>query len=372
VSGRVVALDMTLARLGRAGPHVYMTRLAEALTPRLGERLCCISSGLAAPLGAQRSVGDRLRTLGRDVWWHQLGVSAAARRAGAEILHLPAGLGPVRPRMPSVITIHDLIALRLPQYFPAWARSYARAVLPWAARAARAVIAVSEATKRDVVELLDVPEERVTVVLNGVSATFAPIGQDGARAKAVRARFALPRDFVLAVGTLEPRKNLPRVLEAVHRLRSRPATRDIQVVHAGPHGWLADDIARTVRALDLADAVRFIGYVPPEDLAPLYGLARLCVYPSLYEGFGFPVAEAMACGCPVVTSNVSSLPEVAGDAAVLVDPTSVEAIADAVGTLWSDEARRRALAHRGLARAPAFSWERTADATVRVYDTAAS
>lgn len=365
---RSVALDVTIAQLGQNGPHVYVTQLAQALAPRLGERLRCIASRFAAPLSARRTAGDRLRTLGRDVWWHQLGVTLAARHAGADLLHLPTGLGPVRPAMPTVVTIHDVIALRFPKYFRAWSRTYARVVLPRLARAAQAVITVSNASKQDIVESLGVAEQRVTVVPNGIDPAFAPLPPESDTAREVRNRLRLPRDFVLTVGAIEPRKNLPRVLEAIHRLRSRPATADVRLVHAGPEGWLADDVPRAIQDLNLSDAVRFLGFVPLEDLAALYSLARVCVYPSLYEGFGLPVAEAMACGCPVVTSNVSSLPEVAGDAALLVDPASVDEIADGIAALWSQEERRLALAARGIERARAFTWERTARETAAVYD----
>src|SRR5207245_2603641 len=185
-------------------------------------------------------------------------------------------------------------------------------------------------------------------------------------AREVRRRHGLPPAFVLTVGSVEPRKNLPRLLEAIHRLRARAETADVVLVHAGPEGWLADGVQPVIRALGLSDVVRFLGHVPRHDLVALYGVARLCAYPSLYEGFGLPVAEAMACGCPVVTSNVSALPEVAGGAAVLVDPGSVEEIAAGIAALWTDENRRRTLAARGLARARSFTWERTARATAAV------
>jgi glycosyltransferase involved in cell wall biosynthesis len=370
VNRDLIALDLTAAHLGRAGPHVYTTRLARALEPLLGERLRCISSRLAVPPSVPRRTADRLRTLGRDLWWHQIGVGLAARRAGCGLLHLPATLGPARPGIPTVVTIHDLALLHFPGYFPPWPRAYARVVLPRAARAARAVIAVSAATRKDVVEGLGVDERRVAVVPNGVDPVFNAAAAESPRAAEVWDRLRLPAAFALAVGTVEPRKNLARVLEAVWMLRARPETADVTLVHAGPTGWLAGDVERRVRDLSLGEGIRFLGYVAPADLAVLYGLARVCVYPSLYEGFGLPVAEAMACGCPVVTSNVSSLPEVAGDAAVLVDPLSVDEIAEATGALWRDEGRRRDLRARGLARALAFTWERTARETATVYDAA--
>ena len=363
-----VAIDVTVAQLGRAGPHVYITELTRALGQLMGERLRPIASRLAAPVHARRSASDRLRTLGRDLWWHQVGVTLAARRAGAALLHLPAGIGPVWSRLPTVLTIHDLNVLRFPELFRPWFRHYARVVLPRAARAADAIITVSHASKADVVDGLGIPEERVTVVPNGVDPAFAPLAPDGERAHEVRRRYGLQDNFVLTVGSVEPRKNLPRLLEAVSQLRTRSDTADVVLVHAGPEGWLANGVSRTVQAHGLSDAVRFLGYVPKRDLAALYGLARLTAYPSLYEGFGLPVAEAMACGCPVVTSNVSSLPEVAGDAGLLVDPGSVEEIAAGIAALWTDAARRRELAARGRAQARRFTWDRTARETAAVYE----
>ncbi len=354
-----VALDLTMARLGRTGPAVYADRLAAALAPALGDRLVRIASRLAAPPAARRTATDRLRTLGRDLWWHQLGVSLAARGAGAALLHMPAGLGPVRALLPTVVTIHDTIVLRFPELFRPWHRHYTRTVLPRLARSAAAVITGSEATRTDLVEHLGVLPDRIAVVPYGVDALFAPMAAESDEARAVAARYRLPRHFVLAVGAIEPRKNLPRILEAVHRLRGRAATAGITLVHAGPEGWLADDVPR--------DTARFLGYVPVADLRVLYGLARTLVYPSLWEGFGLPVIEAMACGCPVITSAVSALPEVAGGAALLVEPTSTDALAAALERVWTDEGLRRDLVARGLERARAFTWERTARETMAVY-----
>jgi len=306
------------------------------------------------------------RTLGRDVWWHQWGVERAARRARADLLHLPAGLGPVRGRLPTVVTIHDLSVLHAPRDFRPWFRNYARVVIPRLARRAARVITVSETTRRDVIEHLGLPEEKVVAVPNGVALSHPPsVTRDG---QPTSGPYQLPRRYVLSVGTLQPRKNLLRLFEAIRMLAARPATRDVVLVHAGGYGWLADDIVRAAQAPALRDRVRLLGYVPQEHLACLYLQARLLAYPSLFEGFGLPVLEAMASGCPVVTSNRSSLPEVAGDAAVLVDPESVEAIAEGIGRVWEDDALAAELRVRGLARAPRFSWERTARLTADVYE----
>ena len=348
-----VALDITTTRLGGTGPAVYAERLASGLGAILGGRLVRVASRLATPPAARRTTADRLRTLGRDLWWHQIGVSLAARRAAATVMHLPAGIGPLAPLLPTVVTIHDTIVLRFPRLFRTWQRSYARIVLPRIARSAAAVITGSEASRADIVEQLGVPPDRIVVVAYGVDTRFKPMATETDEAQSVIARYDLPRDFILTVGAIEPRKNLPRIIEAAKGL-------GISLVHAGPEGWLADDVPR--------NAARFLGYVPTADLRVLYCLARLLVYPSLWEGFGLPVVEAMACGCPVITSTVSAMPEVAGGAAVLVDPTATDALAAAIERVWTNEGLRRELAERGRERARLFTWERTARETVAVYE----
>lgn len=365
-----VAFDATVARLGWAGPNVYITNLGRALAALLGDRFATLESRWASPLGARRTLGDRARTLVRDLWWHQAGVALAARQARCGLLHLPAGLGPLLGTLPLVVTVHDVAVLRFPRLFRPWHGAYARAVLPRLARRARQVIAVSQATKRDVVELLGVPAGRVTVVPNGVHPAMSLVPADSSRAHAVRERYRLPERFVLTVGAIEPRKNLARLLAAVEHLRTRPEASDLVLVHAGPEGWLADGVRRAGLGTVPDGPVRFIGRVPSEDLAVLYRLARCCAYPSLWEGFGLPVVEAMACGCPVLTSSVSALPEVAGDAAVLVDPTSTEEIADGLARLWTEDELCASLARRGRERAGRFSWERAARETTAVYDAA--
>jgi len=358
VSGPRIALDTTVAALDLAGTGRHIRSLEAALRPILGERIVSIRSRFAAPHAGPRTPGDMVRTLVRDLWWHQTGVERAARRAGADILHLPAAAGPLRGRLPTVVTIHDLRVLHAPQEFRPWFRQYARVVIPRLARRAARVITVSETTRRDVMEHLGLPEDRVVTVPNGVTISGQP--------SALR-EYHLPPRYVLSVGTLEPRKNLIRLFEAVRLLAQRPATRDIVLVHAGGYGWLAQDIVRAARAPALQGRVRLLGYVTEEDLAGLYRQAQLLAYPSLAEGFGLPVLEAMAAGCPVVTSDRSSLPEVAGGAAVLVEPECVEAIAEGIRHVWEDDVLAADLKARGRARARLFSWERTARLTADVY-----
>jgi glycosyltransferase involved in cell wall biosynthesis len=369
MSGGRVAFDVTIARTNRMGSGMYARRLLEALCPLMGERLSPIDFRFATPLTHRKTIRDRAATLAHDLWWTQVAALAAARACDAKLLHMPAMLAPLRSPLPVVLTVHDLAIIRFPEKYRVWHRTSSRFFLPRLVHRVNAIVTGSEATKADLVELLDVEPERVHVIPYGVGGKFSPPTTDDHHVERVRQRYALPRDFLMTVGTIEPRKNLVRLLKAVeHLTRSQREFAKLHLVHVGPMGWRSEDVPRTVASLGLQDRVHFLGFVPEDDLLALYHLARAAVYPSVFEGFGFPVLEAMASGCPVVTSNCSSLPEVAGDAAVLVDPTSIESIAGGIARLWEDDVQRQELSCRGLRRAAEFSWERTARQTMSLYD----
>ena len=281
----------------------------------------------------------------RDLGWYLAMLPARSRRDGMDVLHCPTHRAPLRSAVPLVVTFHDLAVLRHPESFNSWTRNYSRVVLPRVARTARRLIAVSEFTRRELLELLDVPEEKVRVIPNAVGDPFRPQGD------------ATHGDYVLAVSTLEPRKNLPRLVEAFRRARLD----GLRLLVAGGPGWGGVRVE--------GDGVRWLGEVGDEELARLYRGARCVAYVSLYEGFGLPVLEAMACGAPVVAARNEAAEEVAGDAAVLVDPLDPEAIA--AGLAEAVE-RRDELRARGLERAAAFSWADAARATVEVYREAAA
>jgi len=267
------------------------------------------------------------------------------------------------------VTILDLAIIRFPEKFRRWHRTFSRYLLPRVVKSVEAIVSLSEATKRDLVELLDVAPERVRVIPCGVSRRFAPFAPDDPHLENVRHRYSLPENYAITVGAIEPRKNLPRLLRAIDLLsHTQPSFRDMKLLHVGPAGWLSDEVGATISALRLEQRVRFLGYVPIEDLVALYQLARVSVYPSLFEGFGLPVLEAMASGCPVVTSNCSSLPEVAGDAAILVDPTSVDSIAEGLARVWEDDRLRGDMIARGRRRATRFTWDAAARETMKLYD----
>jgi glycosyltransferase involved in cell wall biosynthesis len=228
-----------------------------------------------------------------------------------------------------------------------------------------AIIAVSEATKQDVIRLLGVPEHRVVVIHEAASPYFRPLDDEDVRAQ-LRRELGIDRSYVLFVSTIEPRKNVPGLLRAFRQLLDDYRL-DTQLILAGERGWLTEDVYQLVDELSLEKSVRFLGRVSAQHLLLLYNGAELLVAPSLYEGFGLTPLEAMACGTPVVVSNVSSLPEIVADAGLLVDPRNVEEITVAIWRLLDDSELRENLAAKGLTRAASFSWDRAARETISLY-----
>lgn len=290
------------------------------------------------------------------------------RRRPVEVYHAVTGFEVPPARGPRyVATVHDLVPLRFPSLVPRRHRWAVRCLLPGALRRARRVIAVSAATRAEILARYRVSPDKVHVVPEAAPPGFGP--PPPAAVAALRARYGLSDRYVLFVGLLEPKKNLPVLLEAVARLRRRGAWGTATLVLAGAPGWGPLDLRRAVERRGLAGTVRVLGPVPDADLAALYAGATAFVFPSLWEGFGLPVLEAMAAGTPVVAARRGALPEVAGDAALLVEPEP-DPVADALGALLGDGRLRARLREAGLARAAAFSWERTARETLAVYQAA--
>jgi glycosyltransferase involved in cell wall biosynthesis len=316
-----VGVDTSPLVQTRAGTARHVRGLLGALRDRPGLELELLSFGGAG----------RASSVARDALWYPLGLGRRARQL--DLLHCTTFRAPARIAVPTVLTVHDLAILRAPEVFPRWHRLYGRVGLARVLRGADAIVAVSEFSRQETIELAGVPGERIRVVPHGIDAVFT---SEGHRAEG---------EYVLAVGTLEPRKNLARAVEA-----ARVAGVDLRVV--GAPGWGGVDVEG------------WVGEIPDAELASLYRGARCVVYPSLYEGFGLPVLEAMACGAPVVTSVATAMEEVAGGAAVLVDPLDVEAIAAGIEAALT---RRDELVSAGLARAGEFTWERAADSVVQLW-----
>lgn len=265
-----------------------------------------------------------------------------------------------------VVTLHDVIAYVLPKLFPFKLRLVLKAAFAAIPKRVDLVIAPSESAKEDIVRFLGVERERIVVIPDGVENRFQPVG-DPVRSAAMRQKYGVPHEYILFVGVLEPRKNIPTLLQGFSRLLAEKVGQGLKLVIAGGSGWGLTGIGKQVQSLGLQDHVVFPGFIDEEDLPDLYRGAHLFVYPSLYEGFGLPILEAMACGVPVITSNTSSMPEVAGDAALLVDPLNVEALASAMASVLLDKELKEALQRKGRARANHFSWETTARKTLESY-----
>jgi glycosyltransferase involved in cell wall biosynthesis len=296
----------------------------------------------------------------------QLRIPLALRRERVDLFHAPHYVLPPLVWCRSVVTIHDCIHLMFPQYLPnRFALGYARTSLALASRRATRVLTVSESSKRDIIRFFDTPPEKVDVIYNAYDERFAlePREDDVVR---VRERYQLQDPFVLYAGNVKPHKNLERLIEAFQIVRSRGFDH-LKLVLTGDEISRYAALRRAVHRHQLYKYVRFLGFVPEDTLAVMYRLAAVFVFPSLYEGFGLPPLEAMASGTPVVTSNASSLPEVAGDAALLVDPYDPEAIADGVVRVLTDADLRAELRRKGLARARQFSWGEAARRVRDIY-----
>jgi len=322
-----VGLDLSPLTQTRAGTARYLRGLLAELERTAGIELERFAFG-----GSSRAA-----TLARDTWWYLGALPRRSRAARLDVLHCPTFRAPLTTPVPLVVTVHDLAVLRHPETFNRWTRGYSRLLVPRVVRAAARVIAVSSFTKEEVVRLIGLPEAKVRVVPNAVGEPFTAEGP------------AADGEFVLAVGTLEPRKNLARLVEAARRSKL-----ELRVV--GARGWQGVQVG--------GDGIRWLGEVDDAELARLYRGALCLAYPSVYEGFGIPVLEAMACGTPVVTSAGGGTREVADGAAVLVDPLDPGAIAAGIQEAIVRRDELRAL---GRERAARFTWRAAADATVDVY-----
>lgn len=300
--------------------------------------------------------------LGRG--WQSAALPWAAHRLKLDLLHLPAFTVPSFAPCPVVVTVHDLAFIGHPEYCPDETVNYLSRRLPVALKKASAVITPSAFVKDESTRYFNLLAEKIYPVLHGVSPEFRVLPEESL--KKAQQELGLPEHFFLFVGTIEPRKNLIRLIEAFGRAVAQGL--DHSLVLAGTKGWKCSDIYALSRHLGLEHRVQFLGYVPDALLPALYNTATIFVYPSLYEGFGLPVLEAMACGTPVIASNTSSLPEVVGEAGILVEPLDIKELASAMFLLAQNAELRRGLTRKGLERAARFSWERTARETIRVYE----
>ena len=299
------------------------------------------------------------------VWLGQLaGIGFDRLLPDAELLHCTEHLLIPLHSMPTVLTVHDLIYHLFPAYHKRLNYWYLNSAMPLFVKRANALITVSESSKRDLMRVYGVPADKISVIYEAASPDFRPISAE--RVAEVKACYGLPEQYLLAVGTIEPRKNLIRLVAALRLLR--PKYPGLSLVIVGGAGWLYQDFFEHLEKLDDPRSVLLSGYVPDADLPAVISGAAVCVLASLYEGFGLPILEAMACGTPVVCSNTSSMPELGGEAACYFDPYNTEDIVAAISAVLADADLRADMRERGLAQAARFSWQKAAKETLAVYE----
>jgi len=275
-------------------------------------------------------------------------------------------LPPTLPATKTLLTVHDLSFIRVPDTASPSLKAYLDAVVPRSVEKADHILADSQATKDDLIALYDTPSDKITVLLSGVNERFKPV-IDNTELQSVREKYHLNDiRYIFSVGTVQPRKNYSRVIRSLDQLRQRGL--DIHYAIAGGKGWLEDEMYVTIQETKMDDYVHLLGFVDDVDLPALYSSSECLVIPSLYEGFGLPILEAMACGVPVVTSNLSSLPEVAGDATLLVDPLDTDAITENLHILLTNPTQRQQVIEAGFQQVAKFSWEKSAQHLKSIYD----
>ncbi len=309
------------------------------------------------------SIADRARPI--RLLWEQVTLPRLARRWKLDLLHCLHYTMPLFPTCPTIVTLHDMTFFLYPQLHTVAKRFFFRFFIRWSAQHAGALIAVSESTRQDALRLLPLAANRITATPLGVKSEFIHLQED-VRLDLVRQKYHLPEKFILNVGLLEPRKNLPALLRAFQQIA--PHFPDHRLAMVGRLGWMYEEIFKLVEELHLTEKVVFPGYVDAEDLPAVYTLAEVFVYPTLYEGFGLPALEAMACGTPVITSRSSALPEIVGDAGILVTPGDEVELAGALRNVLTDQTLRARLSEAGIQRAALFTWQRTASLTWQVYE----
>ena len=352
----------------RAGIHHYIYQVLRHL-PADSRFEYTIYTRLTEPLAGRvtlRRASTRMPTEQRwaRIAWEQAAWPIRARRDGLALMHSMAFATPRLAPCPVVVTIYDLSFIENPETFPAAQRRYLMTETAYSCRHAARLVAISESGRRDIHRLCGAPLERIDVVRPGVGDAYRPLPAE--RVEAFRQQQGLPADFILHVGTLQPRKNLLALLDALVRL-DRP---DVPLVLVGGKGWFYDVVFERVAALGLTSRVRFAGYVDDADLPLWYNAAAVVAFPSLYEGFGMPVVESLACGTPVVAADTSSLPEAGGDVALYFDPRDPDRLAECLAQALDDPSVGRRAQLEGPVHAARFSWSRAGEETAAVYSRA--
>jgi glycosyltransferase involved in cell wall biosynthesis len=371
-----IAIDYTPASEQRAGIGRYVRELVKALSQHESDYLYRLLVLGKRPTPSQeidanfewKSVLLNTRWMARLWYRAKLPLPVELFTGQVNLFHATDFvLPPTLPNCRTILTVHDLSFVRVPESASPRLKAYLDTVVPRSIARADHVLADSTATKQDLIDIYSTPADKITVLLSGVDAHFRPI-IDQELVLYVRAKYGIPdAPYVFSVGTVQPRKNYERLMEAIQILKQQGIK--LHAVIAGGKGWLDSPIYARIHSLKIQDQVHFIGFADEADLPALYSGAICSTFVSLYEGFGIPILEAMACATPVITSNISSMPEVAGNAALLIDPYDIEAIAGAIQRIIQDDELRISLIKRGIERTRHFTWEQSARHLLDVYET---
>ncbi|MFN2214366.1 MAG: glycosyltransferase family 4 protein [Anaerolineales bacterium] len=366
-----IGIDATALPPQPVGAGNYIIQLIRALVKANFDHQLVIYTQQHSPdlinLPADAEVEWRIvsdMTPGFRLVWEQTSFPGLIRRDKVNLLHSLHYTKPLRLQCASVVTFHDMTFFLYPQLHTRARRLFFPPMMKLSAKQADEIVTVSESTRRDVIRLLGVDPDKVSATQLGVDASFRVIDDLQAK-KVIVTKYDLPEEFILYLGTIEPRKNLPLLMRA-YRLLVDSGTR-LKLILVGKYGWMYQEVFNLVSELNLEDMVRFTGYIPQDELPLVYNLASLFVYPTIYEGFGIPVLEAMACGVPVISSDIASLPEIVGEAGILVPAGDLGAYFSAMKLVTDDQDLRGKLIDQGKLRASEFSWERTAQLTQQVY-----
>lgn len=364
-----IGIDAHMVGARETGNETYCLGLVEGLGELGGEHEFTVyvsDSNVMAWLDTRPGFGRAVLRSTSNAWRLLVGFAASTRADSLDLLHVTYNV-PLFAGCPLVVSVHDISYVHFPEFFSARDRCVLSAYVPFSVRQAQRVITLSESAASDIERAYSVPAERIAVIPLAARAPYVPATSPDGDDPTLQRLTIRPGDpFILAVGNLQPRKNLTALVRAFASLPS--GYECLRLVIAGKAQWRQSELHALIDDLGLASRVTFTGYVSDQELAALYRGCTALVYPSLYEGFGLPVLEAMACGAPVICSNTSSLPEVAGDAAFLVDPMDVGSLASAISCVVGSHSLQRELRAKGLQRASRFSWRETARRTVQVYE----
>ena len=346
------------------GDSTYWRGLIEALARLDVEIILYLDARLPEPeIAVSKSIPVRILHAPWGRVWSAWTFPRALKEDGVQVAHVQYTIPPRMP-CPTVTTIHDVSFKRFPEFFKLKDRLILDHAVKRASKKAAWIIVPSEHARNELIQLYRIDPGKIAVTYEGVDQQYQPMDRGAARASVEK--YGISSPFILTLGVIQPRKNLGRLLEGFARLKGNLESGH-KLVIVGKQGWLEADLRRRIDKLDLANDVILTGYVPYEDLPVLYNAAEVFVYPSVYEGFGLPPLEAMACGTPAITGNQSSLPEVVGEAGLMVDPYDPDAFADAMARVLSSESLRAEMSARGLDQAKKFSWDKMAQETLEIY-----